>query len=172
MAAEIPDATPATDPPTAPIDHPYAEEIELERAGWYELAQLVRELTAEEYVEPGYYRDPDWAVRDVVAHLGTWLAEAQAQFERMTGGTYAGHDVDIDALNAQFLEAMADQSWATAWLLANAGRTRMLETWYDLGRQDDEAAWWVRKAGPEHYEEHLGRLREWVVELQARRTPG
>ena len=33
---------------------------------------------------PGYYRDPDWTVRDVVAHVGTWLAEAQLQFERIS----------------------------------------------------------------------------------------
>ena len=44
---------------------------------------LVRSLTPEECLEPGYQRDPDWTVRDVVAHLGTWLAEAQVQFERM-----------------------------------------------------------------------------------------
>jgi hypothetical protein len=158
--------------PALPFDHAYAEEIVLERAGWYELARLVRELTPEETLQPGYYRGPDWAVRDVVAHLGAWLAEAQAQFERMHGGTYAGHDIDVDALNAQFLVAMADQSWATAWLLANAGRSRMLETWYALSRRDDEAAWWVRKAGPEHYSEHLGRLRAWVLELQGRRQAG
>jgi hypothetical protein len=28
-----------------------------------------------------------------------------------------------------------------------------------------EADRWVRKAGPEHYAEHLPRLREWVKEL-------
>ena len=26
---------------------------------------------------PGYYHDPDWSVRDLVGHLGTWLAEAR-----------------------------------------------------------------------------------------------
>ena len=35
-------------------------------------------------------------MRDVVAHLGTWLAEAEIQFERMVGGTYDGHDVDVE----------------------------------------------------------------------------
>ena len=152
-----------------PTGHPYAPDIEAERAGWYELIRLVRELTPEECLEPGYYRDPDWAVRDVVAHLGTWLAEAEVQFERMIGGTYEGHDIDIDALNATFLEAMAGQPWSVAWLQANAGRTRMLEAWFALAEQTDEGAWWVRKSGAEHYAEHLPRLREWVAELVARR---
>ena len=155
---------------TPPEGHPYAADIEAERAGWYELVALVRELTPEESLEPGYYRDPDWTVRDVVAHLGTWLAEAEVQFERMIGGTYEGHDLDIDALNAAFLEAMAGQPWNVAWLLANGGRTRMLEAFYELNERDDEAAWWIRKSGAEHYAEHLSRLREWVTELLARRA--
>jgi len=152
-----------------PIGHPYVADMEAERAGWYEMVALVRELTPEECLEPGYYRDPDWTVRDVVGHLGTWLAEAEIQFERMIGGSYAGHDVDIDALNATFLEAMAGQPWNVAWLQANAGRTRMLEAWFALAEQNDESAWWVRKAGAEHYAEHLPRLREWVAELTGRR---
>jgi len=155
-----------------PAGHPYAADIEAERAGWYEVVRLVRELTPEESLASGYYTDPDWTVRDVCGHLGTWLAEAEIQFERMIGGTYEGHDVDIDALNATFLEAMAGQPWNVAWLQANAGRTRMLEAWFALAEQTDEGAWWVRKAGAEHYAEHLPRLREWVAELVERRRPG
>ena len=152
-----------------PAGHPYAVDIEAERVGWYRLNALVRELTPDECLVPGYYSDPDWTVRDVVAHLGTWLAEAEIQFERMIGGTYEGHDVDIDGLNAAFLDAMAGHPWNVAWLQANAGRTRMLEAWYALSERNDEAAWWVRKSGAEHYAEHLDRLREWVVELSALR---
>ena len=151
------------------LPSPYAAEIDAERLGWYSLADLVRSLTPEECLEPGYYRDPDWTVRDVVAHLGTWLAEAEVQFERLNVGTYAGHDIDVDALNAMFLEAMQGQPWDVAWVQANAGRTRMVEEWHALPRPMDEAAWWIRKSGSEHYAEHLPRLREWVAELIARR---
>ena len=161
------------DPPTTVerLDHPYRDEIESERLGWYEIVDLVRSLTPEECLEPGYQRDPDWTVRDVVAHLGTWLAEAQVQFERMSAGTYESHDIDIDALNAALLAAMADQPWDVAWVQANAGRTRMIEEWWLLRDQTDEAAWWIRKTGGEHYAEHLERLREWSLKLIERRTP-
>jgi Mycothiol maleylpyruvate isomerase N-terminal domain len=154
----------------APEGHPYAADIDAERAGWYELLGLIRQLTPEEYLEPGYYLDPDWTVRDVVGHLGTWLAEAETQFERMIGGTYEGHDVDIDALNAAFLDAMNGQPWDVAWVQANAGRSRMVQEWYALREPTDEAAWWIRKSGSDHFAEHLGRLREWVAELIARRA--
>jgi hypothetical protein len=111
-------------------DHPYAAEIEAERSGWCELVALVRSLTPDECLVPGYYVDPDWTVRDLTAHLRTRLAEAEIQLERLTAGTYAGHDLDIDALNAAFLEAMRDRPWKVAWTQANAGRTRMVQEWY------------------------------------------
>jgi hypothetical protein len=150
-------------------EHPYAAEIEAERRGWYELAELVRSLTPEECLAPGYYRDPDWTVRDVVAHLGTWLAEAEIQLQRINAATYEGHDVDVDGLNASFLAAMRDQPWDVAWVQANAARTRMVQVWFEIDEPADEAAWWIRKSGGEHYAEHTDRVREWVAELIGRR---
>ena len=157
--------------PAIRADHPFAAVLEAERAGWYELADLVRRLTPDECLEPGYYRDPDWSVRDVVAHVGTWLAEAEVQLEQLAVGTYGGHQIDVDALNAIFLAAMRDQPWTVAWVQANAGRTRMLQEWSGLNRPDAEAAWWIRKSGADHYAEHLERLRQWANELVARRPP-
>jgi hypothetical protein len=150
-------------------DHPYLAEIESERDGWYRLAELVRSLTPEECLEAGYYRGPDWSVRDVVAHVGTWLAEAQVQFEQISAGTYKGHEIDVDGLNATLLAAMRDQPWDVAWTQANAGRSRMVREWYSLAEPTAEAAWWIRKSGSDHYAEHLDRLREWVAELIGRR---
>ncbi len=157
-------------PHTTPAGHPYRAEIEAERLGWYELAGLVRSLTPEECLEPRYYPDAGWAVRDVVAHLGTWLAEAHAQFERIRTGTYEGHDVDVDALNAALLDAMKGQPWEVAWLQANAARSLMVDEWHTFHDQNEEAGWWVRKCAADHYAEHIGRLREWTAELIARRT--
>ena len=154
---------------TVPEGHPFARELEAERVGWYAIVGLVRTLTPDECLIPGYYHDPEWTVRDVVAHLGTWLAEAAVQFERIHAGTYEGHEVDIEAMNASFLEAMRDQPWAVAWVQAQAGRTRMLEAWHALHEPSDEAAWWIRKSGPDHYAEHEARLRDWVEELASRR---
>ena len=150
-------------------DHPYLAELDAERLGWYELAELVRVLTADERLAAGYYHEPDWTVRDVVAHLGTWLAEAQVQFQRMRAGSYEGHDLDIDALNLAFATAMHDQPWEVVWLQANAARTMMVLDWHELTEPSPEAAWWIRKSGVDHYAEHLGRLREWVAELVSRR---
>jgi hypothetical protein len=152
------------------MSDPYALDIDAERESWYEIASLVRSLTPAECLEPGYQRDPDWTVRDVVGHLGRWLAQAQVEFERIGAGTYDGHEIDVDALNALYLAAMADQPWEVAWVQAVAARTRMVQGWALLREPSDEAAWWIRKAGVDHYAEHLGRLREWVAELVERRV--
>jgi hypothetical protein len=45
----------------------------------------------------------------------------------------------------------------------------MLQVWSELKEPTAEAAWWIHKSGPEHYAEHVPRLREWVAELIARR---
>ncbi len=45
----------------------------------------------------------------------------------------------------------------------------MLAEWFQLTEPTEEAAWWIRKSGPEHYGEHLPRLAEWVAELHRRR---
>ncbi len=156
---------------SGPRGHPYAAEIEAERRGWYALVGLVRSLTPEECLEPGYQRDPDWTVRDVITHLGTWLAEAEVQLERLAAGTYESTEVDVDGLNATLLEAMRDQPWDVAWVQANAARTLMVQDWHALRTPSDDAAWWIRKAGCDHYAEHLDRLRSWTAELIARRTP-
>jgi hypothetical protein len=151
----------------------YIAELEAEREGWYRVISLVRSLTPDECLVPGYYRDPDWTVRDVVGHLGTWLAQAEIELEQIATGTYDGHEVDIDELNEVFLAAMKGEPWEVAWLQANAGRTRMLEAWRGIPEPSDEAAWWIRKSGSDHYAEHVDRLAEWVDELRRRRDePG
>ena len=153
------------DKPAVPHDHPFDAEIEAERAGWYELLELVHSLDLDDIVRPGYYRDPDWSVADLVAHLGTWLAEAGIQLRQIEAGTYQPRDLDIEALNAEFRTAMRGQPWDVILTQAQASRYRMLEVWYALPARTEAAAWWVAKAGADHYREHLGRLRSWVHEL-------
>src|SRR5688500_6561901 len=97
--------------PAAPPGHAFDAEIDAERRGWNEIMELVRSLDPDEIARPGYFSDPDWSVADLVAHLGTWLAEAGIQIDRIRAGTYEPYEIDIDALNAQFHAAMSGQAW-------------------------------------------------------------
>jgi hypothetical protein len=153
--------------PTLPIDHPYRAEIDLERERWTEIATLCRSLPAGDRLRPGYFRDPDWTVKDLVAHLGTWMALAEVQLLQIEAGTYIEEPLDIDGLNARFLATMQDQDWSTVWVQAVSGRTQMLTVWGRLNERTEAADRWVRKSGAEHDGQHLPRLREWITELRA-----
>ena len=148
-----------------PSDHPYIEEIDQERTLWTELVGLCRSLEPDERLKPGYFRDPDWTVKDLVAHIGTWLAEAEIQLFRIDAGTYVDEPLDVDAMNEEFLAALRDQPWDTCWNQMLVARALMLGAWLHLSVRSAAADRWVRKSGAEHYSEHLPRLRAWVAEL-------
>ena len=140
-----------------------------ERADWNEICDLVDALRPDEVVEPGYFAE-GWSAKDMTAHIGTWLAEAGAVLEQIRFGTYEPDELDIEALNRRFLEAMRDVEWEIVRAQAAASRARLLREWAALPQVSADADMWVRKAGPEHYAEHLPRLREWVRELTDRRA--
>ena len=154
--------------PSGPQD--YLAEIDLEFARWSEITALINMLTADERTAPGYFRDPGWSVKDLVAHLAAWLDEAATQLTNIAARSYEPHDVDINARNADVLAETKHESWETLWSHATEARAYMLEHWFALRVPTDAANWWVRKAGAEHYGEHLPRLRTWVGELVEIRT--
>jgi Mycothiol maleylpyruvate isomerase N-terminal domain len=131
---------------------------------WTELHGLVDSLPPDLVGEPGYFVE-GWSAKDLVAHIGSWLAEAGVVLERIRAGTYRPGEIDIDAMNAAFFDAMHDVAFADVRAQGVAARNRMLRAWRSLPHESPEADRWIRKAGPEHYAEHLPRLRKWVTEL-------
>lgn len=136
-----------------------------EDAGWNELHALVDSLTPEQALRPGYFPE-GWSAKDLLGHIGSWLAEAGVILERIRVGSYRLGEIDVDAMNARFFEAMRDVPLGTVRAQAWSARTRMLQEWDALDELTDDARFWIAKAGAEHYDEHLPRLREWVAELR------
>jgi hypothetical protein len=137
-----------------------------EDAGWDELHALMHSLTPEEMEQPGYYPE-GWSAKDLLAHIGSWLAEAGVFLLRIRVGTYRPEEIDVESMNRAFLELMKDVPLQTVRAQASAARARMLLAWGQLQGLTPEAEFWVRKAGAEHYSEHLPRLREWVGQLHS-----
>jgi hypothetical protein len=100
-----------------------------------------------------------------VAHTGSWLAEAGLVLEQIRFGTFRPEEIDVDAMNKTFYDAMHDVAFRDVRAQGIAARNRMLRAWRSLPEDSPEADRWISKAGPEHYAEHLPRLREWVREL-------
>jgi hypothetical protein len=135
-----------------------------EDARWAEMHALLGRLSPEQVIQPGYYRE-GWSAKDLLAHVGTWLAEAGMMLERIAAGTYRHGELDVDAVNERTLDAMRDVAFPVVTAQASASRARMRHALVELREPSAEATWWIRKAGPDHYAEHLPRLREWVEEL-------
>jgi Mycothiol maleylpyruvate isomerase N-terminal domain len=148
---------PSTSPPGGDLR---AEEERL----WTDLHALVDSLPLDKVEDPGYFEE-GWSAKDLVAHLGSWLAEAGVVLERIRFGTYRREEIDVDAMNEQFFEALHDVPFADVRAQGIAARNRMLRAWGSLDASTPDAEFWIGKAGPEHYREHLPRLREWVRDL-------
>jgi hypothetical protein len=131
---------------------------------WTELHHLVDSLPEEKVEEPGYFVE-GWSAKDLVAHTGSWLAEAGLVLEQIRFGTFRPEEIDVDAMNKTFYDAMHDVAFRDVRTQGIAARNRMLRAWRSLPEDSPEADRWISKAGPVHYAEHLPRLREWVREL-------
>jgi len=135
---------------------------------WTELRALIEGLPADQVERVGYFEE-GWSAKDLIAHIGSWLAEAGVVLERIRFGTYRAGEIDIDRMNATFFDLMHDVGFRDVQSQAVAARTRMLNAWRLLPEHSPEADGWIHKAGPDHYAEHLPRLKEWVAELGAHR---
>jgi hypothetical protein len=149
---------------------PDREIIGEENRLWAELHDLVDSLPQDKVEEPGYF-DEGWSAKDLVAHIGSWLAEAGVALERIRSGTYRPEEIDIDAMNQTFYDSMHDVGFPDVRAQAIIARNRMMRAWISLPERSTEADRWISKAGPEHYADHLPRLREWVEELGRTRDP-
>jgi Mycothiol maleylpyruvate isomerase N-terminal domain len=126
---------------------------------WSELHGLIDSLPEDKVEEPGYFAE-GWTAKDLIAHIGSWLAEAGAVLEQIRFGTYRPEEIDIDAMNETFFDSLHDTAYPDVRAQTITARNRMLRVWHS-----PEADRWIDKAGPEHYAEHLPRLREWVQQL-------
>jgi hypothetical protein len=138
-----------------------------EAEAWNRLHGIIDRITPDIAELPGYF-DEGWTAKDAIGHLGAWMARGATVLRQIAAGTYREGEIDIDAENARYLEAMRDVPLDTVHLQVAAAHAELLRAWTQLPEVTPEAAYWVRKAGPEHYAEHLPRLESWVEELTER----
>src|SRR5574338_967577 len=142
-------------------------ELPGEAEAWQRLHRVINRITPEMADVAGYFEE-GWTAKDAGAHLGTWMAAGAAMLRQIAAGTYREGEIDIDAENARYLAAMHDIPWEVVHVQAEAGRRELLNAWAELPEITPAARFWVHKAGPEHLEEHVPRLEEWVAELERR----
>ncbi len=136
-----------------------------EDRGWAEFIGAVESLSPAQLEMPGYYPE-GWSVKDLIAHIGSWQAEAGQILEQIRFGTFRHDPIDVDAMNREFFEANRDLPLAVVKAESWSARTRMLTAMNLLPEVTRDAEEWFVESGAEHYGEHLPRLYEWARELQ------
>jgi hypothetical protein len=134
-----------------------------EEIGWQELVRAWERVPLDLFESPGYH--PGWSVKDMVAHVGCWQAYAVQMFERIRAGTYESERLDVDAMNAEFVESMRDQPVWVAKAECFSSRTRFIQEFNALPEVTADAEEWFEECGHAHYDEHTPRLIEWADEL-------
>jgi hypothetical protein len=127
---------------------------------WEELHAMMDLLSPDQMSEPGFTED--WTVKDLLAHLGCWMAEAAHVLERIRLGTWERAPVDVDQMNKWFYEVCRDLDLLAVKCGLHSSRIRMLQEWYALPEITPLADEWFRESGPEHIDEHMPDLRRFV----------
>lgn len=136
------------------------ELIDQEDARWADLCTALDGVPHDRLLEPGVTED--WTGKDLLAHLGCWMAEAANMLELMRFGNYEERTLDLDAMNAEFYEAMRDQPLRDVRAEMEAARTRMFQEWAALPEVTAAAEEWFVESGPAHIAEHLPQLRTFL----------
>ncbi len=131
-----------------------------EDARWAELCAALDGVPHDRLLEPGL--NETWNGKDLLAHLGCWMAEAANVLEQIRFGTYEPRSIDLDAMNARFYEATRDQTLRDIWAEMEAARTRMFQEWGLLPEITHRAEEWFVESGPAHITEHLPQLQAYL----------
>ncbi len=116
-----------------------ARELPGEAEAWHRLHGVIDRITPEFAEEPGYFQE-GWTAKDAIAHLGTWMARGATVLRQIAAGTYREGEIDVDAENARFLEAMRDIPLDTVHLQAAAAHAELLRAWAQLPEITPEAS--------------------------------
>lgn len=127
---------------------------------WQVFMDILERLGPDQLTAPGLTED--WTVKDLMAHMACWMAQAAHVLERIRLGTWEKTPIDVDAMNRAFYEACKDLDLVAVKSGLQSSRVRMLQEWYELPQITPDADEWFRESGPEHIGEHLPDLERFV----------
>jgi hypothetical protein len=111
--------------------------------------------------EPGVTED-GWSAKDVMFHLGAWLALAARQLERIREGTFALDDVTTDDRNRAWFALSQTLDVPTVRAELESSRLMVHDALAALAEITSEAREWFEESAPLHYAEHLPGLLRWL----------
>jgi len=136
--------------------------LDEEEREWEALHGLLDEIAPERLSDPRIPPD-GWSAKDVMFHVGAWLADAGRTLEQIRFGTFTGEESDIDELNRQWFALSQRLDAQTCRAEMEASRARCRAELAALESVTAQAQEWFEEAGALHYRKHVKDLLDWVV---------
>jgi hypothetical protein len=132
-----------------------------EEQGWAELRVVLGRIPKARLEEPGV-TDEGWSPKDVMFHVGAWLALAATQLERIREGTYTVDDTTTDDRNRAWFALSRTLDVPTVRAELESSRLMAHDALAALTEVTPEAREWFEESAPLHYAEHLPGLVRWL----------
>ena|SRR5437773_2100490 len=132
-----------------------------EEEGWERLNAVLGRIPEDRLDEPGV-TDEDWSPKDVMFHVGAWLAEAARQLERIREGTYVVEDDTIEDRNQAWFALSKTLDVPTVRAELETSRVMAREAMTALTGLTPEAREWFEESAGLHYAEHVPDLVRWL----------
>jgi hypothetical protein len=135
--------------------------ISEEERGWAELRVVLRRIPQARLEEPSV-TDDGWSPKDVMFHVGAWLALAARQLDRIREGTYAIDGITADERNRDWLALSRTLDVPTVRAELESSRLIAHDALAALPAVTPEAREWFEESAQLHYAEHLPGLVRWL----------
>jgi len=132
-----------------------------EEEGWERLLAVFGRVPTDRLDEPGV-TDEGWSPKDVLFHVGAWLAEAARQLERIREGTYVGEDDDVEDRNQAWFALSKTLDVPTVRAELESSRVMAREALTALVELTPESREWFEESAGLHYAEHVPDLIRWL----------
>jgi Mycothiol maleylpyruvate isomerase N-terminal domain len=139
--------------------------LDREDEGWRRLQALFARVPADRFEMPGVTAE-GWSPKDLMFHVGAWLAECGRILDQIRDGTYRSDEFDepgkTDRMNAAWWERSKEMDASEVRALFESARVRARDAFGMLGEITPDAWEWFEESGPLHYDEHGKALEAWL----------
>jgi hypothetical protein len=136
--------------------------LDEEEREWEAFHALLEQVPVERLAEPRIPPD-GWSTKDVMFHVGAWLADAGRAMEQMRFGTFVGDEPDTEELNRQWFSLSRELDLRTCRAELESSRVRCRAELGALRSVTPQAQEWFEEAGSLHYRKHVQDLLDWIV---------
>lgn len=127
-----------------------------EDAGWVRLHQGFAAIASERFEEPSV-TDEGWSPKDVMFHVGAWLAECARVLEQTREGTFdpAEPEESTEVLNRAWFECSRTMEPGDVRAVFEAARQKARACFLTMPEMTSDAWTWFEESGPLHYAAHV-----------------